>query len=338
MNEHNIVFDIKSGHTHDGENSAFVTIPGESIELRHLSPELLEYLEGFVGGGDTAPDATGVSVVNVDDLTFIVNDLAPGESVTGTAAWVKSAMVRFVRVESSEGALCDITFYHSPDFTNEEREFKATDCTNKFLWEGVWAHYDDTGSQNIYYKIENTGNVTSDFTVTLKSGTMSANGTGGGSSVGVKSVEIYGWSYNAVSDKYDTPNLFGRLGTPITNISGERVGFVETGQMGLLQIDTKYYFKVESTDPIAISVATTYNSPFTYGGTITTPFPTGFPETEFFMSNFVNLPLSGTETDLFKPNIAIFHDGTWYSEELPPCIVSFESGVTMILSKFGIDL
>lgn len=182
MNEHAVVFNARTGHNHDGVNSAPIELSAGQVTLDSLSAELLEYLENFLGGGVNNPGGTGQLLANVPDLVFETDGLDPGESVTGTVPWVSDAVVKYLSIGMTESTLCDITFYHTAEFTNEQREFKARDCTANFLWEGVWAHSDNTGSNNVYYKIENTGPVTSSFSVTLKSSTMVAtsDSVGGG--------------------------------------------------------------------------------------------------------------------------------------------------------------
>lgn len=197
-NEHGIVFNARTGHNHDGINSAPVSIADGLIELRHLSAELLEYLETYSSGGTNSPDTTGISVVNPPELNWTTASLEPGESATGTLPWVNNAVVNRTYVETTAGATCEIVFYHDGEFTNDKREFKAKDVTNEFLWEGLWAHTDETGSGNIYYKITNTGTITSEFDVTLRSSTMVAASAGiGGTVDDVVPESLANWVKNA---------------------------------------------------------------------------------------------------------------------------------------------
>lgn len=177
MNEHSIVFNARTGHNHDGVNSAPISIADGLIELRHLSSQLLDYLNSYSSGGLTAIDNTGVQLATVPDLTFSV-EVDPGDYVTGEEAWVTSALVKYLEIQMEDGDKCAITFYHDSSYANAKREFKAEDCSAGFLWEGVWAHTDDTGSNKVYYKIQNTGTETATFTVVMKSSTMAASSPG----------------------------------------------------------------------------------------------------------------------------------------------------------------
>jgi hypothetical protein len=111
----------------------------------------------------------------VPDLEFETAPVAPGAETTGSLPWAQLCFVRFMRVLMTQNTECRVTFYHDSTFADEDREFRAEKVGNKFLWEGAWAHYDDSGEAMLHYKVENTGNTSSSFRITLKSGTMVAN-------------------------------------------------------------------------------------------------------------------------------------------------------------------
>ena len=171
MHERQMTFFNKDGHDHDGENSTPVKLVPGSVGLSALDPALLDLLQG--GGSDTAAASDGV--MPVPDLTITTNGVAPGGYVTGIVPWVTLAVVRYMRIVMATDSECTITFYHNSTFADQDREFRAQRCANKFLWEGAWVHYDETGDKNCYYKVENTGLSTTNFKLILKSGTMTAN-------------------------------------------------------------------------------------------------------------------------------------------------------------------
>jgi hypothetical protein len=175
--ERQITFFPNDGHDHDGQNSSPVKLQSGQVELQHLDSALLELI---LNGGDSGEGeegaAEGDGFIPVPDLTIETNTVGAGASVTGTIPWTGVAVVRFMRVFMSTDTECTITFYHLPTFADEDREFRAFRCSNKFLWEGAWVHYDENMSGNLYYKIENTGLAAARFQLILKSGTMVANG------------------------------------------------------------------------------------------------------------------------------------------------------------------
>lgn len=170
--ERQITFFRKGGHNHDGENSSPVVLLPGTISLYHLNSALKDYIdgrtsEGFSGGDD--------NVMPIPDLVFETNPVGPGASVTGSIPWVGLAVVRFMRILMSQDSECTITFYHKSSFLDEDREFRAYRCANRFMWEGAWAHYDEDDTKSIHYKVENTGNQSCTFQFTLKSAVMAAN-------------------------------------------------------------------------------------------------------------------------------------------------------------------
>lgn len=169
--ERQLTFFQREGHDHDGENSTPVTILPGAISLFHLNSALREWIEEQAGDGGSEED----HVMPVPDLVFRTPPIAAGGFTTGSVPWVGLSIVRFMRVLMSEETECTITFYHKPTFADEDREFRVYRCANKFLWEGNWAHFDEEESKQIYYKVENTGNNSATFQITLKSGTMAAN-------------------------------------------------------------------------------------------------------------------------------------------------------------------
>lgn len=171
--ERQITFFQKDGHDHDGENSSPVKILPGAISLYHLNPALRDWIQQQAVGGGRSPKDD--SVMPVPDLEFDTPPIAPGGYHTGVVPWVGIAIVRWVRILMSQDTECTITFYHQPTFLDEDREFRAYQCSNRFLWEGAWAHFDEAGQASLYYKIENTGTQSAAFRVTLKSATMAAN-------------------------------------------------------------------------------------------------------------------------------------------------------------------
>jgi hypothetical protein len=140
--------------------------------MYHLNSALKDYIDGRNPLGEIGDED---NVMPIPDLTFETNPIAPGASATGTVPWVGLAIVRFMRILMSQDSECTITFYHRSTFADEDREFRAYQCSNRFMWEGAWAHYDELDTRSIYYKITNTGNQSATFQVTLKSAVMAAN-------------------------------------------------------------------------------------------------------------------------------------------------------------------
>lgn len=230
MNEHGVAFNARTGHNHDGVNSAPIALAEGLVELRHLSSELLEYLNDFAGSG-IANINTGFELVAVPDLIFDVENVPSGGYLTGEILWVNQAVVRYLQIESTEGSLCDITFYHDDSFTNEVREFKAQDCTDGFLWEGLWAHSDDSNSSKVYYKIENRSDSERDFTITLKSSTMVANDLGSGgiedqvpAIIGVKMGSLFAIVNYVFLLSGGSVNMFNTIFTYWMGIAPEELG------------------------------------------------------------------------------------------------------------------
>lgn len=172
MHERMMTFFPFGGHDHDGVNSTPVKLPPGSINMSHLDPSLAEQIGGVPD--DNGSDMGG-SAVPVPDLVIETPSIGAGGSYTGVVEWVNMCAVRFLRILMTVDTECTITFYHRGTFADEDREFRATNCGNKFLWEGAWIHYDEDSSKNVYFKIQNTGNQASNFQITVKSGTMAAN-------------------------------------------------------------------------------------------------------------------------------------------------------------------
>lgn len=170
--EGQITFFRRDGHNHDGENSSPVELLRGSVQLFHLNSALIEWIQDQAGGGTSADDD---SVMPVPDLVIQTPPIAPGGSHTDSVPWVGLAFVRFLRVIMSQDSECTITFYHKSTYAEEDREFRAYRCGNRFLWEGTWGHFDEDDSKQVHYRIENTGNQSATFQVTLKAGTMAAN-------------------------------------------------------------------------------------------------------------------------------------------------------------------
>lgn len=179
--EHQVVFNNKNGHNHDGVNSSPIVLLEKQVHLDNLDDEV-RYLLG-VGGGEFLDSGEPVeeenslvsAIMPVPDLLIETPQIDPGGSYSGSVSWVGMSFVRFVRILMSRETECDITFYHKATFADEDREFRAENCGNKFLWEGAWAHYDEDEQNQIHYKIENKGLSEAVFVVELRSGTMAAN-------------------------------------------------------------------------------------------------------------------------------------------------------------------
>ena len=170
--ERQLTFFPSNGHNHDGENSSPVELLPGQVGLRHLDPALIAFLTGDDGA---ASDAASDGFVPVPDLLIETNAIGAGASITGTLDWTGICVVRFMRIYMSAETECTVTFYHLPTFAEEDREFRAHRCSNKFLWEGPWVHFDEAEAKKIYYKIENTGSTAARFQLVLKSGTLVAN-------------------------------------------------------------------------------------------------------------------------------------------------------------------
>lgn len=181
VNESDVVFNAAKGHTHDGEDSALIVIGEGVIELSNLSSDLVDWILDSISGSSAGSSAGSVVVesgsgsVALPDLTFTTGFLESGESETGSLPWATAALIRSMYIEHSEDTLCDLTFYHTDAYTDQVREFKVIDSTHQFLWEGVWAHTDSNGSGRVHYRVQNTGDSDSSFTVTIKSATMVSN-------------------------------------------------------------------------------------------------------------------------------------------------------------------
>lgn len=171
--ERQITFFPANGHNHNGENSSVVELQPGQVGLRHLDEGLLEWLNDVAGGAGEGIGSDGL--LPVPDLEIETNAVGPGASITGSIDWVGIAVVRFCRVVMSVESECTITFYHSATYAEEDREFRAQRCSNRFLWEGPWVHWDEDESNKIHYKITNTGTASTRFNLTLKAGTLVAN-------------------------------------------------------------------------------------------------------------------------------------------------------------------
>lgn len=172
--ERQVTFFKDGGHNHDGENSSPVEILPGAISLFQLNPQLIEWIRSNAGSGGGG-GSVDTGVMPVPDLEFQTPPIAPGASYSDSVPWTGMCFVRFMRVLMTQNTECTITFYHSPTFADEDREFRATRCSNKFLWEGAWAHFDESEEKQIHYRIQNTGNTSSVFKILIKSGTMAAN-------------------------------------------------------------------------------------------------------------------------------------------------------------------
>jgi hypothetical protein len=191
IRENQVNYDTKNGHRHDGIDSTPVELQPNSVDLTHLSAELIDWITDFSGyendvsGGATVVDAAEESETEttqptyefapVPDLTISIPTVQPNAELTGQISWTNAALVSFVRVVADATTKCDITFYHKSTYLMEDREFRAVDCANNFLWEGIWAHYDEEDSSKIYYRIRNTGSTAASFMVYLRSATMATN-------------------------------------------------------------------------------------------------------------------------------------------------------------------
>lgn len=172
--ERQFSFFRKGGHNHDGENSTPVELLPGQVGLEHLNEGLVGFIESGAGSG-SGDSGTGTNLVPVPDLIIETPTIGPGGSYTGQAEWANICAVRFTRVQQSFNTECTLTFYHKGTYADEDREFRARNCSDKFLWEGPWIHYDEDAQKKVYYRIENTGNQSAVFRITLKSGTMASN-------------------------------------------------------------------------------------------------------------------------------------------------------------------
>lgn len=219
--ERQITFFNIQGHDHDGKNSTPVTLLPGSVQLYHLNDALVDYLRG-IGSGGGASTTGDDDVVPVPDVVFQTPPIAVGGSYTGSIPWVGLSFVRFTRILMSQDTECVLTFYHKSTFADEDREFRAYRCANKFLWEGTWAHFDEDDTKMLHYKIENTGNQSATFQVTLKSGTMAANAY----ALFVDSISVNGGTAitgpinfidgNGISFSYDGQNITANASAPET--------------------------------------------------------------------------------------------------------------------------
>lgn len=171
--ERQITFFPSNGHNHNGENSSPVELVPGQVGWQHLDPSLLELIENAIGSGGSANDTDGL--VPIPDLEIETNSIAAGGTLTGSIDWTGVAVVRFMRIVMSVETECTITFYHKATYADEDREFRARRCSNKFLWEGPWVHWDEDETNKIHYKIQNTGTASAQFNITLKAGTLVAN-------------------------------------------------------------------------------------------------------------------------------------------------------------------
>lgn len=172
LHENKIYHFNRGGHDHDGINSTPVKLLPGSVEMGHLSESVIDLIEQR--GGDGNEDGSS-DIIPVPDLVIETGSVAAGGSIQGVIDWTTMCVVRSTRILMTVETECTITFYHKGTFADEDREFRATNCGNKFMWEGPWAHYDEDLQKKIYYKVQNTGTQTSSFQITLKSGTMTAN-------------------------------------------------------------------------------------------------------------------------------------------------------------------
>ena len=180
VHESDVVFNAAKGHTHDGEDSALVAIGEGVIELSNLSSDLVDWILDYISGSSAGSSSGSVSISTdvaspLPDLSFTTGSLEPGESETGSLPWATAALVCSMYVEHSDDTLCDITFYHTDAYTDQVKEFKVVDSTHQFLWEGVWAHTDESSTGKVHYRVKNSGDSSSSFTVKIKSATMVSN-------------------------------------------------------------------------------------------------------------------------------------------------------------------
>ena len=169
-NEQEILFLKRGGHNHDGQNSSAVALAPGVVNIGNLDPSLLALLTS-AGSGNQSSN----SIVPLPDLIIQTTTIAVGGQYTGAMQWAGNTIVRYMRILQSVSTECRITFYHSSTYAEQDREFRAENCGNYFLWEGNWAHNDDLSAKSIYYKIENTGTSAAQFQITLKSATAVAN-------------------------------------------------------------------------------------------------------------------------------------------------------------------
>lgn len=170
--ERQVTFFPSDGHNHDGVNSTPVALGRGAVGMENLQDSLLDWFRD-IADGETNGDN---GLIPVPDLVIETNSIGPGASTTGSVDWTGLCVVRFMRVYMSVDTECTITFYHKPTFADEDREFRSRRCANKFLWEGTWIHFDEDDTKKIHYKIENTGTSAAQFQLTLKAGTLVANG------------------------------------------------------------------------------------------------------------------------------------------------------------------
>lgn len=170
--ERQLSFFQSGGHNHDGENSSPVEILPGAISLFHLNSGLKDWIINQIS--DDA-DGGNNNVFITPDIEFETPPIAPGGSYSGSVPWVGISVVRFVRILMSVETECNLTFYHIPSYADEDREFRVIGASDKFLWEGAWAHFDESNNKMIHYKVENTGTQSAVFKVQMKSATMAAN-------------------------------------------------------------------------------------------------------------------------------------------------------------------
>lgn len=179
VREQEVDYDLIAGHTHDGEDSRPVALVDGQVELRHLSANALEYIAdsglGGISADQPAFEPTEINLANVPELEISVPELDPDEEYDGEEYWVNAALVSYISIGFSADTLCEITFYHLDTYDMADREFRAVECTDGFMWEGVWAHIDENSTGKVYFKVKNVGDTAAEFTVTLKSATMVAN-------------------------------------------------------------------------------------------------------------------------------------------------------------------
>lgn len=174
-NERQISFFAQEGHNHDGVNSTPVELQQGQVKLMHLDGSVLDYM--LDAGIEVSSDgnAAYTTLSPVQDLTFTTPTIMPGQSYTGSVEWVGMTVVRFVRVVHTADSQCDLTFYHSATYADEDREFRAEGVQQQFLWEGAWVHYDEDATNSVHFRVENTSAVAAAYQITLKAGTMVTN-------------------------------------------------------------------------------------------------------------------------------------------------------------------
>lgn len=165
LHEHNINYVTKDGHTHDGLNSTAVVPAAKSLHMNMLGSDIISWILSLVGQDETAPTS---EVGPVDDLTIDVGTVAVDDTTIGEVVWSNMCLVRYINITATPDSTCDITFYHTDSYDNQDREFVAQNCIDEFLWEGTWVHKDDTDQSKLFWSLKNTGSVDSIFTITLK--------------------------------------------------------------------------------------------------------------------------------------------------------------------------